>query len=403
MRTSRTRSIFGFALVFVILFSFLPVSAKDKDVAKDKDSSKKSTSSSSSSKLSKKENPEFVGKRDINNNQINFYSIEKEIAIGNQLAAEVERQLKFVDDPVITEYINRIGQNIALNSDAKVPFTIKVVDSDEVNAFALPGGFFFVNKGLILAADNESEVAGVMAHEIAHVAARHGTEQVSKGQLINFGSIPLIFLGGPIGIAARSAANLALPLTFLKFSRGAEEEADLLGAQYAWASGYDPAGMVSMFEKLSTKEKKKPGTMSKIFSDHPATGDRAETVRRLISQYPQREEYIVNTSDFNQVKARLQAVAGSRRNGSSASSDNSGGGRPTLKRRRDDGNGNGDVDPTGEPTAPKDRPTLKRRDNQNDSIDNQEPAPASDNPSSPPNRPTLKRSGDSGGQSDSND
>ena len=406
MRTSRPRLIFGFAFVLAFLISFTPAFAKDnsKDTPKDKAASEKKTTPTSSSKLPKKENPEFVGKRDINNNQINFYSLEKEIAIGHQLAAEVERQLKFIDDPVVTEYINRVGQNIALNSDAKVPFTIKVVDSDEVNAFALPGGFFFVNKGLILAADNESEVAGVMAHEIAHVAARHGTEQVSKGQLINFGSIPLIFLGGPIGIAARSAANLALPLTFLKFSRGAEEEADLLGAQYAWASGYDPSGMVSMFEKLSAKESKKPGTMAKIFSDHPATGDRAETVRKLISQFPQRDEYVVNTSDFNLVKARLQAVSGGRRgigNGNGGS-DNDRNGRPTLKRRRDDANG-GDIDSSIEPPAPKNRPTLKRSDSgQDDSVDsdqnqdqnqNQSPAPTSDNPPPSPNRPTLKRSG----------
>jgi predicted Zn-dependent protease len=401
MRRSR-RPIIGFAIALAVLFSFTPAFAKDKANANEK-----KTPTATSSKLSKKENPEFVGKRDINNNQINFYSLEKEIAVGHQLAAEVERQLKFIEDPVVTEYVNRIGQNIALNSDAKVPFTIKVVDSDEVNAFALPGGFFFVNKGLILAADNESEVAGVMAHEIAHVAARHGTEQVSKGQLINFGSIPLIFLGGPIGIAARSAANLALPLTFLKFSRGAEEEADMLGAQYAWASGYDPSGMVSMFEKLSAKESKKPGTMAKIFSDHPATGDRAETVRRLISQFPQREEYIVNTSDFNLVKARLQAVSGSRRsvgNGSGDPADRSG--RPTLKRRRDDANGNGgDIDPASEPPAPQNRPTLKRRDSQSDSVDsdqNQNQNPSTDNPPAAPNRPTLKRSG-SGDNSGSDD
>jgi beta-barrel assembly-enhancing protease len=407
MRLSRPRLIFGFAFVLAFLFSFTPAFAKDnsKDTPKNKAANEKKTTTSSS-KLGKKENPEFVGKRDINNNQINFYSLEKEIAIGHQLAAEVERQLKFIDDPVITEYINRIGQNIALNSDAKVPFTIKVVDSDEVNAFALPGGFFFVNKGLILAADNESEVAGVMAHEIAHVAARHGTEQVSKGQLINFGSIPLIFLGGPIGIAARSAANLALPLTFLKFSRGAEEEADMLGAQYAWASGYDPAGMVSMFEKLSAKESKKPGTMAKIFSDHPATGDRAETVRRHISQFPQRDEYVVSTSDFNLVKARLQAVSGSRRgigNGPGSGGDTDRNGRPTLKRRRDDANG-GDIDATSQPPAPQNRPTLKRRDGgQDDSVDSDQnqnqdqnqdqiQTPTSDDPPASPNRPTLKRS-----------
>lgn len=388
------------ALLFVFLFTSLPALASEKDKEKDKKDSKNQTKSSS--KLGKKENPELVGKRDINNNQINFYSLEKEIAIGQQLAAETERQLRLIDDPIISEYINRVGQNIALNSDAKVPFTIRVVDSEEVNAFALPGGFFFVNKGLILAADSESELVGVMAHEIAHVAARHGTEQVSKGQLLQFGSIPLIFVGGGIGILARSAAGFALPLTFLKFSRGAESEADLLGAQYAWASGYDPNGMIQMFEKLNAKETKKPGTMSKIFSTHPASGDRADFLRKLITNFPQKEEYIVNTSDFNQIKARLQAVAGVRRNGNGGQpGDDSSSGRPTLKRRTDNSVDGVDSDST-QPPAPKDRPTLKRRgdspadtgdDVEIDNNDTNSQPPAQSQPSSPSGRPTLKRSG----------
>ncbi|MEW6733549.1 MAG: M48 family metallopeptidase [Acidobacteriota bacterium] len=407
MNKSHIRQIFLVPLVALLLLSTIPVSADDKD--KDKN---KSTARPASSKLDDKENPEKVGKRDINKHQINFYSVEKEIGIGQQLAGEVERQLKFVEDPVVTEYINRVGQNIVLNSDAKVPFTIKVVDSEEVNAFALPGGFFFVNKGLILAADNEAEVVGVMAHEIAHVAARHGTEQVSKGQLLQFGSIPLIFLGGVGGIAARSAANFALPLTFLKFSRGAETEADILGVQYTWASGYDPMAMVTFFEKLDSKEKKKPGTTAKLFSTHPTTGDRAQKVRQLISLFPQREEYILNTSDFNKIKSRLQAVASSRRStlAGGPNGGDSGSRRPTLKRRRDDGNGgSGDIDADDQaPPEPRDRPTLKRRDGgQTDSQDDntQDPPAADDNNNSsspsPSNRPKLKRSG-GGDQSDDN-
>jgi beta-barrel assembly-enhancing protease len=390
MRKSRSSRFFSLALAgTILLYNTLLAFADDKDK---KDAKKPTTTTTS--KLEKKENPELVGNRDINSRQINFYSLEKEMGIGQQLASEVERQLKLVDDPIINEYINRVGQNIVLNSDAKVPFTIRVVDSDEVNAFALPGGYFFVNKGLILAAENEAEIVGVMAHEIAHVAARHGTEQVSKGQLLQFGSIPLIFLGGPIGIAARSAANFALPLTFLKFSRNAEAEADMLGAQYAWKSGYDPAGMVTMFEKLASKEKNKPGTMSKLFSDHPATGDRANKVRSLISQFPQREEYIVNTSDFNQIKARLVAVSGARRNGSAGANggNNGGGDRPTLKRRQDPTNGP-DAD-SDQPQAPKDRPTLKRRDNDPGSYDDQQPAD-SNTPAPASGRPTLKRGGTS--------
>src|SRR5262249_45629446 len=209
--------------------------------------------------LEEDENPELIGKRDINKHQLNFYSLGKEIAIGRQLAMQTDQESKFVTDPVITEYVNRIGQSIVLHSDAKVRFTIKVIDSDEINAFALPGGFFYVNKGLILEADSEAEVAGVMAHEIAHVAARHGVEQASKGTLVNYASIPLIFLGGLGGYAARQVAGLAIPIGFLRFSRGAEEEADALGVQYLWSAGYDPHAMVTFFEKLEAKEKKKPG------------------------------------------------------------------------------------------------------------------------------------------------
>src|SRR5207247_984498 len=148
---------------------------------------------------------ENIGNRNINKGSLNFFSLEKEIQLGRQLSADIERQVKLIDDPVINEYVNRVGQNLVRNSDAKVPFTIKVVESDEINAFALPGGFFYVNSGLILAADDEAELAGVMAHEIAHVAARHGTENESKGQIVQFATIPLIFMGGVPGYAIRQA------------------------------------------------------------------------------------------------------------------------------------------------------------------------------------------------------
>ena len=211
--------------------------------------------------LDEKDNPMLIGKRDLNKGQIQFYSIDREVALGRQLAAETDRASKLVSDPLIAEYVNRVAQNIVLNSDAKVPFTIKVIDSNEVNAFALPGGFLYVNRGVIDAADNEAEMAGVIAHEIAHVAARHGVEQASKGELVNYASIPLIFVGGWGGYIAQQVAGLAIPLGFLKFSRGAEKEADRLGAQYMWASGYDPNALITFFEKLQAKEKKKPGTL----------------------------------------------------------------------------------------------------------------------------------------------
>src|ERR1700754_5211420 len=221
-------------------------------------------------KTDKKKDPDEIGNRDVGKG-VNFYSLEKEISIGKQLAQDVERQGKIINDPVISEYVNRIGQNLVRNSDAKVPFTIKVIDSEEVNAFALPGGFFFVNSGLILKADNEAELAGVMAHEIAHVAARHGTRQATRGELINIASIPLIFMGGWTGYAIRQGAGLAIPMGFLAFSRGMEAEADYFGLQYMYKAGYDPTAFVDFFEKIETLEKKKPGSVAKVFSTHPPT------------------------------------------------------------------------------------------------------------------------------------
>jgi predicted Zn-dependent protease len=318
--------------------------------------------------LDPKENPTLIGKRDINKRQIDFYSLEKESKLGAQLAAQVAQQAKFIDDPIITEYVNRVGQNLVLHSDAKVPFTIKVIDSDDVNAFALPGGYFFVNKGLLLTAENEAELAGVMAHEIAHVAARHGVENASKGTLLNYATIPLIFLGGGIGYAARSAASILVPVSFLKFSRNAEYEADMLGAQYMWAAGYDPSALSEFFSKLNGKEKKKPGTLSRLFSTHPMSTDRMTRVGGLIGRFPDKEEYIINTSEFDRVKAHLLSITNTPdRTGSPR--DDGQPRRPTLKRRQPndpatdapDPMDPASADPNAKP-APAERPTLERRD-----------------------------------------
>ena len=287
--------------------------------------------------LKDNENPSKIGNRDINKRTIDFYSLEKETKVGRQLA-EVDQKGKFITDPVITEYINRLGQNIVLHSDAKVPFTIKVIESADVNAFALPGGFFYINSGAILAADSEAEIVGVMAHEIAHVAARHGVEQASKGALFQYLSIPLIFVGGPLGTIAQNAANILVPLTFLKFSRGAEEEADRLGLQYMWASGYDPTAMLSFFEKLKSKEKKDPGALAKIFSTHPATGDRIEKARDLLVRFPERDEYTISTSEFNLVKQRLLAQI------NKDMPANTGKAAPTLKRKPSNTSSSGNED-----------------------------------------------------------
>ncbi len=306
----------------------------------------------------KKKNPDEIGNRDVGKG-VNFYSLEKEIALGKQLAQEVERQAKIIDDPIIAEYVNRVGQNLVRNSDAKVPFTIKVLDSEEVNAFALPGGFFFVNSGLILKAETEAELAGVMAHEIAHVAARHGTRQATRGELINFASIPLIFMGGWTGYAIRQGAGLAIPLGFLTFTRGFEKEADFLGLQYLYKSGYDPTSFVDFFEKIQSLEKRKPGSISKVFSTHPMTDDRIKAAQEEIQKnLAPKPEYVVNTSEFNDVKGRLAMLHNRRK----VEPDDPN--RPRL--RRAPGSGNGPVDTDEDGKKPKtdqdERPTLKRRD-----------------------------------------
>jgi len=261
-------------------------------------------------KPQKNSNVDDIGNRNINKGNIfPTMSLEKEIALGRQLAEQVERQSKLVTDSVINEYVNRIEQNIVRNSDAKVPFSTRIIDSDEVNAFALPGGFLFVNSGLILAADNEAELAGVLAHETAHVAARHGAETASRETAFNLASIPLIFLGGGVGYGARQAAGLAIPLQFLKFSRNQEAEADYLGAQYMYKTGYDPSAMLSFFEKLQAKEKARPGTMNSLFTDHPPTPDRIAAVKKEIETIlPPREQYVLTSSEFDTIKSRLTAL-----------------------------------------------------------------------------------------------
>jgi beta-barrel assembly-enhancing protease len=306
----------------------------------------------------KDNDPDQIGNRDVGKG-VNIYSIEKEIALGKGLAQQVERQAKIIDEPQVAEYVNRLGQNLVRNSDAKVPFTIKVIDTEEVNAFALPGGFFYVNSGLILKADSEAELAGVMAHEIAHVAARHGTRQASRATIAQLMTIPLIFYGGWTGYGIRQAASVAIPVSYLQFSKEFESEADKLGLQYMYKTGYDPNAFVDFFEKLQSMEKKKPGTMAKVFSDHPPTGSRIVAAQKNIQEYlKERPEYVETTSEFNDVKAKLLAMHNRRAN------DPMDPNKPHLNRKPgSSGSDNGAAGSSGSSSGSSDddRPTLKRR------------------------------------------
>jgi predicted Zn-dependent protease len=319
-------------------------SDKDKkDKKKDKDSKAKHDGS--------KSDVDAIGNRKVAG--WDWYSIESEIRMGKAYATQIEASLKMVTDPTINEYVNRVGQNLVRNSDAKVPFTIKVVDSDVINAMALPGGFFYVNSGLILAADNEAELAGVMAHEIAHVAARHTTRQLTRAQFINYASLPLIFVGGGIGLAAREAAGIGVPMTFLKFSRGFEAEADYLGIQYMYKAGYDPNEFVNFFEKIQAQEKKKPGSMAKVFADHPQTPDRiTKSQEEIATILPAKDQYIETTSEFNDMKARLAAIENRHK-----VDDSSNPNKPSLRRGQTSSSSKDGDNKDGD-----DRPTLKRRD-----------------------------------------
>jgi Zn-dependent protease with chaperone function len=309
-----------------------------------------------------KDDVDAIGNRNVGKGP-NFYSLEREIALGKQLAQEVERSSKLIDDPVVTEYVNRVGQNLVRNSDAKVPFTIKVIDSDEVNAFALPGGFFYVNSGLILRAEEESELAGVMAHEISHVCARHGTKNATKGEAMQLAMIPLMLLGpgGWAGYGIYEAASLMIPVTYLKFSRDAEREADYLGVEYMYKAGYDPNSYVTFFERIQADEKRRPGTIPKVFSTHPPTPDRIEATQKEIARIlPAKQEYIVTTSEFDSVKSRLRNIMFARK-----ATDNQPG-KPTLRTKtaqstKQPTSTTSDPNATTTDGSDDDRPTLKRR------------------------------------------
>ncbi len=303
-------------------------------------------------------NLDAIGNRNVgcNKGMGNWYSLDKQVAMGRDYSQQVEHSAKLINDPLITEYVNRVGQNIVRNSDSKVPFTIKVIDDDAINAFALPGGFFYVNSGLILAADNEAELAGVMAHETAHVAACHVAREQTRGNIVQLASIPLIFVPGGWAVyeGTQAALSIGVPLTFMKFSRNFESEADFLGMEYMYKAGYDPQSFISFFEKIEAQEKKKPGTLAKAFSSHPMTTDRVTHAQtEMKNVLPPRPEYVVDTSEFQTVKARLASIE----NKHKVQTDKSNADRPTL-RRQQTSNTPSDSAPGTQPDD--DRPTLKR-------------------------------------------
>ena len=337
--------------------------AQDQDATSDEDQTVKGVKPGSEKDVN------AVGNRDVGKG-VNLYSLQREIALGKQAAMEVEKTARLINDPVVTEYVNRVGQNLVRNSDAKVPFTIKVIDSDEINAFALPGGFFYVNSGLILRADEEAELAGVMGHEIAHVAARHGTKTATKGELMQLATIPVMILVpyGMAGYGIYEGLNLAIPMSYLKFSRDNEREADYLGLQYMYKAGYDPNAFVSFFEKIQAEERRHPGSIPKIFSTHPPTPDRVQKAQEEIATIlPTRDEYVVTTSEFDTVKSRLRRIE----NRNKLDAQKSAGDKPTLRTRTEQppqttgtGSGSGSSTNGQQPQSgddDPDRPVLKKR------------------------------------------
>ncbi len=311
------------AAILVASLAVLPVSASDAKKPKD--------------------DPNQIGNRDVGK-CLNMFSLEKEIALGKQLSEEVKRQARLNDDPLISEYVNRVGQNLARNSDAKVPFTFQVIEDETPNAFALPGGFIFVNTGLIKIADEEDEFAAALAHEIAHVAARHLTCQATKEQLLTMLALPAgAVLGGWGGVLARQGMGVGMPMAFMKFTRANETEADYLGVQYMYAAGYDPNGAVSIFEKLEMLERQQPGTLSRLFAAHPLDSTRIDKTQQEIQRIlPSKAEYVVTTSEYHDIRERLI------NQGARPKSDRNG---PTLRRAA--GSGQGDPDGDQRPTIPR--------------------------------------------------
>ena len=259
---------------------------------------------------------ELIGPR-ARRDTIDLYALEKEHELGRRLARDVEANSKLIVDPAIDEYVNRLGQRIVLHSDAQVPFTIKVIESNDINAFALPGGYLYVDSGLILAADNEAELAALMAHEVAHVAARHDSRMARQKRIWTL----MTYCSGPAG----GPVKLAGYLWSMKLRRRAEREADFLGLEYQYATGYDPLAFVEFFERLHREQNEKDNFIAKALVTHPMTEDRIRRAEQELSTLlPPRDESVVDTSDFREVKSRLADIM--------RGAGKSEGGRPVLRR-----------------------------------------------------------------------
>jgi predicted Zn-dependent protease len=240
---------------------------------------------------------------------LNFYSIEREIALGKQLSTELERQVKLVDDPILSEYVNRIAQNIVRHSDVTIPVTVRIIESGDLNAFTLPGGHIYVNSAMLKLTESEAELAFVLAHEIGHVAARHATREATRSQLLQIGQVPLSIFGGLNGAAIRELAEPASRLGFLKGARDFESQADRLGVDYLDRSGYDPTASIDMFERIEATERKRSGPLARLYQDHPVTQSRIEATQKHLAEIAgKRDEYLINTSEYEQMRPRAVTI-----------------------------------------------------------------------------------------------
>jgi Zn-dependent protease with chaperone function len=330
---SRHREIFlNLLCVFVVLVAAIGSNAQTPTSDPDEDS----TDPTQQKDPVRPEDPKKIAKYDVNRighrgigHGFNIYSQKREHQLGQNLAAAFDSSSRIVNDPVLNDYVNRLAQKIVRNSDAEIPFTVRLIDSSEIpRAYGLPGGFLYVDSALIFAAESEAELAGVMAHEIAHVAARHATRALTRKDLFHVtGSLSM--LAGPVGIVLQDAGGVAGPLSVKKFSRDSEYEADLLGIEYAYTAGYDPEALLSALEKLHALEASRAAMFAKIpgyhfasklpfhsqvargFSNYPLLEERIRRLQLEITTFlPDRKDYIVDTNEFQDIKERLLSLQG---------------------------------------------------------------------------------------------